>query len=124
MPDYLAPGVYIEEVEFGSRVIEGVSTSTAGFVGETERGPTRTTLVGSWTDYVRRYGGFIDQPPSNRAHHFLPYGVRGFFENGGQRLVIARITARSAQTAAVTLVCQPGAVQLRAASWHWRHSKE
>jgi uncharacterized protein len=114
MPEYLAPGVYIEEVDSGSRAIEGVSTSTAGFVGETERGPTRTTLVTSWTDYVRRYGGFIDQPPFSRAHHFLPYGVRGFFENGGKRLVIARVTARSAQTAAVTLVGEPGAVQLRA----------
>src|SRR6187402_119458 len=99
MPEYLAPGVYIEEVTFGARVIEGVSTSTAGFVGETERGPTRTTLVRGWNEYVRRYGGFIDQPPLNRAHHLLPYGVRGFFENGGGRLVIARVTARSAQTA-------------------------
>ena len=37
MPEYLAPGVYVEEVERGSKSIEGVSTSTAGFLGETER---------------------------------------------------------------------------------------
>ena len=43
MPEYLAPGVYVEEVNTGPRPIEGVSTSTAGFVGETERGPTRPT---------------------------------------------------------------------------------
>ncbi len=68
----------------------------------------------SWSDYVRRYGGFIDQPPLNRVHHLLPYGVRGFFENGGSRLVIARVTGKSAETAAVTLAGEPGAVQLRA----------
>ncbi len=41
MPEYLAPGVYVEEVNTGPRPIEGVSTSTAGFVGETERGSTQ-----------------------------------------------------------------------------------
>ena len=39
MPEYLAPGVYVEEIEMGGKPIEGVSTSTAGFLGETERGP-------------------------------------------------------------------------------------
>ena len=53
MPEYLAPGVYVEEIHTGPRPIEGVSTSTAGFVGETERGPTRPTLVTSWPDYQR-----------------------------------------------------------------------
>jgi phage tail sheath protein FI len=41
MPEYLSPGVYIEEFEIGARPIEGVSTSTAGFLGETERGPEK-----------------------------------------------------------------------------------
>lgn len=35
MGEYLAPGVYIEEVSMGAKPIEGVSTSTAGFVGVT-----------------------------------------------------------------------------------------
>ena len=60
MPEYLSPGVYLEEVDLRSRTIEGVSTSTAGFVGEAERGPTRPTLITSWPAYARRYGGFID----------------------------------------------------------------
>ena len=38
MPEYLTPGVYIEEIEIGAKPIEGVSTSTAAFLGETERG--------------------------------------------------------------------------------------
>ena len=38
MPEYLAPGVYVEETSFRSKSIEGVGTSTAGFVGLTARG--------------------------------------------------------------------------------------
>ena len=38
MPEYLSPGVYIEEIDNGPRPIQGVGTSTAGFVGRTERG--------------------------------------------------------------------------------------
>ena len=53
MPEYLAPGVYIEEISRGARPIEGVSTSTTGFVGQTERGPTAPRLVTSWTEYLR-----------------------------------------------------------------------
>jgi uncharacterized protein len=34
--DYFAPGVYVEEIDRGSRPIEGVSTAVAGFVGFTE----------------------------------------------------------------------------------------
>ena len=37
MPEYLAPGVYIEEIEIGAKPIEGVSTSTAGFLGIAEK---------------------------------------------------------------------------------------
>ncbi len=40
MPEYLSPGVYVEEVDSGPQPIEGVSTSTTGFVGMTMRGPT------------------------------------------------------------------------------------
>ena len=39
MPEYLAPGVYVEEIASGPRPIEGVSTSTSGMVGVTQRGP-------------------------------------------------------------------------------------
>ena len=53
MPEYLSPGVYIEESGIGVKPIEGVSTSTAGFLGETERGPTLPKLVTSWLDFQR-----------------------------------------------------------------------
>ena len=50
MPEYLAPGVYIEEIQTGPRPIEGVSTSTTGMAGVTERGPILPRLVTSWEE--------------------------------------------------------------------------
>lgn len=85
MPEYLSPGVYVEEFEIGAKPIEGVSTSTAGFLGETERGPTTPRLVTSWLDYQRAFGGYFG------ATKYLPYAVRSFFDNGGQRCYVGRI---------------------------------
>ncbi|HJS23116.1 MAG TPA: phage tail sheath C-terminal domain-containing protein [Pyrinomonadaceae bacterium] len=99
MPEYLAPGVYIEEIQTGPRPIEGVSTSTAGFIGQTERGPTNPTLVTSWQSYYRWFGGYIDRPPNTFQNVFLPYAARGFFDNGGQRLFIARVVGPAAAPA-------------------------
>jgi phage tail sheath protein FI len=96
MPEYLAPGVYMEEVASGPVPIEGVSTSTAGFVGLTERGPLVPRMVTGWGDYVSWYGGLIDHTTS-----YLPWAVKGFFDNGGRRLFVARITRDDADTAAL-----------------------
>ena len=97
MSEYLSPGVYVEEIETGGKPIEGVSTSTAGFLGECERGPTTPRLISSWLEYQRVYGSFIG------SDKYLPYTVQGFFDNGGQRLFIARIVKANAQTAALKL---------------------
>src|SRR3954452_19405246 len=79
MPEYLAPGVFIEEIERGPRPIEGVATSTAAFLGETERGPTRPRLVTSFNEYRRYFGSvFADGK-------YMPYALSGFFDNGGRR---------------------------------------
>jgi len=59
MPEYLAPGVYVEEVSSGAKPIEGVSTSTAGFVGLAERGPESPQFITSWTEFQRIYGGYV-----------------------------------------------------------------
>ncbi len=60
MPEYLTPGVYVEEVSFRAPSIEGVGTSTAGFAGVTLTGPTNTTpeLLTSFGDYQNVYGGY------------------------------------------------------------------
>jgi phage tail sheath protein FI len=95
MPEYLSPGVYVEEVQTGPRPIEGVSTSTAAIIGPTERGPLAPRMVTSWLEYQRWYGGFL--PDAQRS--FVPYAVQGFFDNGGQRLFVARILDPEATTA-------------------------
>jgi phage tail sheath protein FI len=54
----LHPGVYVEEVPGGARPIEGVSTSTAAFLGKAERGPLdRALLVTSFIEFQTNYGG-------------------------------------------------------------------
>src|SRR5688500_900805 len=85
MPEYLTPGVYIEEFEIGAKPIEGVSTSTAAFLGEAERGSTYPQLVTSFPEYKRMFGGFFGETK------YLPYAVDGFFGNGGRRCFVSRI---------------------------------
>lgn len=96
MAEYLRPGVYIEEIERGPRPIEGVPTSTAAFLGETERGPLRPTLVTSYGDYRRIFGDPF------REGRFMPHAANGFFENGGKRLYVCRIVGPSATPSKVT----------------------
>ncbi len=96
MPEYLSPGVYVEELDVGIRPIEGVSTSTAGMVGVTERGPTNVPmLVTSFAQFQRDFGGYLDFDDYGDAC-FLPHAVEGFFQNGGQRLYVTRVVADQA----------------------------
>ena len=93
MPEYLTPGVYIEEISIGAKPIEGVSTSTAAFLGQTERGPQDLRLITGFGQYQALYGGYID-------NSYLAYAVDGFFRNGGQRCYIGRIAAKDAPASA------------------------
>jgi uncharacterized protein len=106
MPEYLAPAVYVEEVDTGSKPIEGVSTSTSGFVGVTERGPVDVPiLVTSMGEYRRWFGDLLNpllysDPPVDTAMHYLPHAVDGFFTNGGKRLYVTRALNRQTATPA------------------------
>jgi phage tail sheath protein FI len=104
MPEYLAPDVYVEEIDTGSKPIEGVSTSTAGMLGVSERGPSNVPiLVTSYGEYERWFGGLLDpeqfRDPITGFHCFLPHAVDGFFTNGGKRVYVTRIEARGAARA-------------------------
>src|SRR5688572_29679368 len=94
MPEFKAPGVYVEEVAAGHRPIEGVGTSTAGFVGATLAGPADGTLerLTSVNDFERHYGGAANLVFAGgaRAPYFLWHAARAFFANGGRRLYVAR----------------------------------
>ncbi len=110
MPEYLAPGVYVEETSFRSKSIEGVGTSTTAFAGPTRRGPIGGTpeLVTSLPDFERLYGSLenldlADVPEPERQLNFVAHAARAYFDNGGSRLYIAR-TCTSDDGAAGVLV--------------------
>jgi phage tail sheath protein FI len=102
MAEYLAPGVYVEEVSFRSKSIEGVATSTTGFAGLTRYGPMRypggpaavePVLLGSFTEFERRYGGLERLQTDVERIPYTAHAARAFFMNGGRRLYIARVFA-------------------------------
>src|ERR1700748_775653 len=110
MPEYLAPGVYVEETSFRSKSIEGVGTSTTAFVGPTRRGPVGGTpeMVTSLPDFERLYGSLEDLALGDildpaRKLNFVAHAARAYFENGGSRLYIAR-TSTSEDAAAGALI--------------------
>jgi uncharacterized protein len=85
MPEYLFPGVYVEEIPSGAHAIEGVPTSTAAFLGATTSGPVDVPLlVRSFTEFEAQFGGLSAELP-------LGYAVQHFFLNGGRDALIARI---------------------------------
>lgn len=106
MPEYLHPGVYIEETSFRSPPFEGVSTSTAGLVGRTRKGREgHPTLVTSFTEFVRRFGApfpIVNGTPPQLGD-YLGHSVRAFFDNGGKRAYIVRTLAFDAVASKVTL---------------------
>ncbi len=113
MAEYLSPGVYVEEFDSGAVPMQGVSTSTAGFVGLAERGPVigEPQLVTSFADYKRIYGGYLSEATYGSAR-FLPYAVEQFFANGGSRAYIMRAIAGDAKAGSVT----SGVLKITAAS--------
>src|SRR5271169_6093907 len=98
MPEYLTPGVYVEEVSFRAPSIEGVGTSTAGFAGVTLTGPTNTTpeLLTSFGDFQNVYGGYDNLTLSNNSTdpkntNYMAMAVKSFFDNGGSQLYVSRV---------------------------------
>lgn len=97
MPEYLAPGVFIEEIERGPKPIEGVATSTAAFLGETEKGPLKPKFITSYNEYLR-YFGDVYAPDK-----YMPYALKAFFDNGGRRCYVARIVGANANASTLTI---------------------
>lgn len=99
MPEYLAPGVYVEEISGGAKPIEAVSTSTACFIGFTERATQpkfingemssvdvskKPIMLTSWEEYTATFGGLV---PGT----YTPLSVYGFFQNGGKRCYVLSV---------------------------------
>lgn len=108
--DYFAPGVYVEEIDRGSRPIEGVQTNIAGFIGFTEsirNGAElgKPMLITSWNQYMEYFArensdGFTD------FNAYLPFAVNGWFLNGGARCWVVSIGTLLPKTSEETI--QPG----------------
>jgi phage tail sheath protein FI len=95
MPEYLSPGVYVEEVSFRARSIEALSTTTTGFIGPTRYGPVNLPLdvVTSIGEFELTYGDRqqMQFDGSSPTHNYMWHAARAFFENGGTRLYISRV---------------------------------
>jgi phage tail sheath protein FI len=90
MPTYLSPGVYVQEIDAGTRPIEGVGTAVAAFIGIAPKGPENSpTLVSNWTQFVDRFGGLYEGA-------YLAYAVYGYFLNGGGNCYVVRIGTAAA----------------------------
>ena len=95
--DYFAPGVYVEEVDRGSRPIEGVQTNIAGFIGFTEAIRSgaeqfKPTLVTTWDQYLQYFSAEGSPNPGFSSERFyLPFSVKGWFDNGGGRCWIVSL---------------------------------
>ena len=110
MAEYLSPGVYVEEFESGGKPMEGVSTSTAGFIGLAERGPVEGVpqLVTNFSDFKRIYGGYLSESEFGE-YRFLAYAVEHFFINGGSRCFVSRVAPGDAKCAEGFAPAQEGA---------------
>jgi len=96
MAIYQSPGVYVEEVDRGTKPIEAVGTAVAAFVGFTEKAEeavdggepvsllNEAVAIANWSQYVENYGGFIEGA-------YLPYAVYGYFQNGGSRCYVTSV---------------------------------
>lgn len=102
MAEYLSPGVYVEEYDNAPRSIEGVGTSTAGFIGLAERGSTKGApeLVTSFAAFQKQYGGGLSEFTHGK-YRFLASSVEQFFANGGTRCYVARVAPPDAKAAVV-----------------------
>jgi phage tail sheath protein FI len=94
MPEYLAPGVYVEETSYRAKAIEGVSTTTTGFIGPTRFGPWKLDpdIVTSLGEFERVYGdGAKLNFAGTVSDNFMWHAARAFFTEGGKRLYVSRV---------------------------------
>ncbi|MGW1769893.1 phage tail sheath family protein [Streptomyces sp. NPDC002073] len=101
MPQYLSPGVYVEEVEAGSRPIEGVGTAVAAFVGLAAEGPCNApTLVTNWSQFTSTFGDFTEGS-------YLAHAVYAYFLNGGGTCYVVRVGGDTGDTAGEGAPAEP-----------------
>lgn len=115
MAEYLSPGVYVEEFDSGGKPMEGVGTSTAGFIGAAQKGPVEglPQLVTNFADFRRIYGGYLSENEYG-DYRFLAYAVEHFFVNGGSRAFIMRVAPGDASCAKASSPADVPVIQMEA----------
>jgi phage tail sheath protein FI len=97
VPTHETPAVYYERLDATAPGIGPVRTDVAGFVGIARRGPVHTAVpVKSWRQFRAYFGEFA-------GAGYLPYAVRGFFENGGRFCWVVRVASEAAANAETVL---------------------
>ena len=90
MPNYNAPGVYIQDETEGSQIIYELSSSIGVLIGQARAGKTNVLQkIHSWTEFIELYANGLNTPFVNSM--YLPYAVYGFFQNGGNTLYVGNI---------------------------------
>lgn len=104
MAEYLSPGVYVEEFESGLQTMEGVGTSTAGFIGMAQKGAVAGTpeYITGFAEFKRRFGDYLPEA-THGENRFLSYAVEQFFANGGTRCYVMRVAPSDAKAATAVM---------------------
>lgn len=105
----------MEEFDSGGKPMEGVGTSTAGFIGLAERGPVEGVpqLVTNFADFKRKYGGYLSENEYGE-YRFLAYAVEHFFVNGGSRCFVSRVAPQDAKCAKASAPAEAPVLQIQA----------
>lgn len=100
MAQYFTPGVYVEENDNSQRIIEGVGTSIAGFVGLAEKGKTEgaPVRITSYRDFVKEFGNPLSEFTYGEYRYLSP-SVEQFFANGGSVCYVERVVPKDAKIA-------------------------
>ena len=100
MAEYLSPGVYVEEFDSGPTPMQGVGTSTGGFIGVAEKGPSigAPVFVTGPADFTRKFGGYLHGTEFG-DYRFLAHAVNHFFANGGSKAFVMRVVPPDATIA-------------------------
>lgn len=115
MSEYLAPGVFVEEVSFQPSQIQPASTSIGAMVGPARFGPAGVApqLLTSFNDFLTYFGDAEDLAFSDGAvPNYSAYAAQTFFDNGGQQLYFARVYNNVAKTPGVQTSPQPASLAI------------
>lgn len=105
---YSRPGVYINERLLSAPIAStGTANAAGAAIGNFAQGPDSVTLVTSWYDFVKRFGGYNNAFPAT-------FGIGQFFQNGGSELYVRRVLHSDADQAAIVVPHTSGGTDVMA----------